>query len=128
MNIEASIEQLLKESAADVDKLIDDSNVVGAPITVGDSTIIPLMQSGFAFGAGGGGESKGTKGEGGEGLGEVSAGGGRIRPVAVIIVNSEGVKVAPIPGTPSGLEKLGSAIGGALQKRHEQVEATADRP
>jgi len=118
VDIRQDIETILNDMAKDVDELIDPSNVVGTPITVGDTTIIPLLSAGFGFGVGGGGgEGRSEKGPGGEGLGEGVGGGGNVKPVAVVVVNPQGVQVTPVPGSPSGIEKLGAAIGDALSSR-----------
>ncbi len=122
-NIEQDIDHLVTEVAKKVDELIDSSNVVGEKITVGDTTIIPLMAAGFGFGAGGGGGKGANKDGSGEGRGEGTGGGGGVKPVAIIVVNPDGVQVTPVPGAPSGLEKLGSVIGDALSK---QTAASGD--
>ena len=119
--IQDDVDKLMNDLAKDVDEIIDSKNVVGEKIVVGDTTIIPLMSAGFGFGGGGGkGGGRDEKGRGGEGTGEGGAAGGGIKPLAIIIVNSEGVHVTPVPGAPSGLEKLGAAIGEALSKRGEK--------
>lgn len=115
--LEKDIDHLVTEVAEKIDELIDSKNVVGEKITIGDTTLIPLMAAGFGFGAGGGGGKGSHKGEEGEGRGEGTGGGGGVKPVAIIVVNAEGVRVAPVPGAPSGLEKLGSAIGDAISSK-----------
>ena len=42
--------------------------------------------------------------------------------MAVIIISKDGVRVEPIQGPPSGLGKLGEAIGSAMHKRGEKSE------
>ena len=79
-------------------------SVVGEPIVVGGNTIIPLVNIGFGFGAGSG-TGKGTMStnESGEGTGGGTGGGGGVKPVAVIIVNEQGVNVEGIKGAVSSL-------------------------
>ena len=122
VTIDQDIDRLLNDTVADIDKLLDAKHVVGDSMTIGDMTIIPLVAEGFGFGTGGGGGEGEGKQRHGEGRAEGTGGGGGVRPVAVIIVNPDGVKVVPVPGAPSGLEKLGAAIGTALQKRGEEPE------
>ena len=116
------VEKLLKGSVEEMEKLLSAKTVVGEPLTIDGNTIIPLLSIGFGFGAGGG-TGKGKKdGRDGEGTGGGTGGGGGIKPIAVIVMNKDGVKVEPIAGPPSVLEKLGAAIGTALQNRSEKSE------
>ena len=70
---------------------------VGAPVTVGDRTVIPLIET-FASGGFGGGSGLGTEGGGNEGSGAGGGGGGigRSRTIAIADVGPEGVKVRPV--------------------------------
>ncbi len=123
-----NIDQLVKDTVEEINSTLDSKHAIGEAMTFGGTTIIPLISMGFGFGAGGGGgEGHGSgAGEGsaeGQGQGEGAGGGGGVKPVAVIIVNEDGVTVTPVPGEPSGLEKLGAAIGTAMSRRGEKVEA-----
>jgi uncharacterized spore protein YtfJ len=115
------VEDLLKTSLSEVERLLNSKTVVGEPIKIDDNTLIPLISLGFGFGAGGGtgkGELSPGKSEGkGEGTGAGVGGGGGIKPVAMIIINKQGVRVEPIKGgTASVFEKFGEAIGKAVEK------------
>lgn len=71
----------------------------GAPIEVGEQTIIPVADVMAGFGAGGGsGEGTAPDDDEGTGSGEGAGGGGfsRSRPVAVVVVAPEGVTVEPV--------------------------------
>lgn len=102
--------------------------VVGEPIVVGDTTLIPLSRVSVGFGAGGGeGEGKGPaggrrrRGRGkagngngseceelaeGKGLGMGAGGGGKVRPVGVIVMAPDGVRVEMIRDRTGVLDKL----------------------
>ena len=114
------VEKLLKNSVEEMERLLSAKSVVGEPLTVDGNTVVPLLSIGFGFGAGGGSKGKrdGHDGESGGGTG----GGGGVKPVAVIIINKDGVRVEPVAGPPSAFEKVGAAIGAALQKRGEKSE------
>jgi uncharacterized spore protein YtfJ len=75
------------------------AGAVGPVTTVGDRSVIPLVETMFSGGYGGGGGG-GTSGEGGteEGLGGGGGGGGggRSRTVAVVEVAPEGVTIRPV--------------------------------
>ncbi|MDH5219428.1 MAG: spore germination protein GerW family protein, partial [Gammaproteobacteria bacterium] len=86
----------------------------------GDVTIIPLVSLGFGFGAGGG-SGKGkipggdARGEG-EGGGAGTGGGGGVKPVAMIIIDKNGVRVESIKGSASSaFENVAKTIGSAIQ-------------
>jgi uncharacterized spore protein YtfJ len=109
------VEKLLKTSMGEIERLLSTKTVVGEPITAEGNTIIPLISIGFGFGAGGG------TGKNEKGSGTGTGGGGGIKPVAVIVVNKDGVTVAAIKGgTASALEKVGEIIVKAIEHRGEK--------
>lgn len=73
-----------------------ENRVVGQPISRGDLHVVPLCELGFGFGGGGGsGEAEADddgKGAGG-GVGGGGGGGVNVRPVAVLVVNGDDVKL-----------------------------------
>jgi uncharacterized spore protein YtfJ len=72
-------------------------STVGSPQQVGDRTIIPLAEVFYGGGFGlGGGEDRAASRPGGSGLGGGGGFGGRVRPVAVIDVGPQGVRVRPV--------------------------------
>jgi uncharacterized spore protein YtfJ len=88
-------------------------NVYGRPVQHGDTTIIPAAEvtvaGGFAVGMGVGISPKGMEGQQeSEGSGSAGGGGGTTfaRPVAVVIVSPEGVRVEPV----IDLTKIGLAV------------------
>ena len=114
------VESLLKATLAEVERLLSTRTVVGEPINVEGKTIIPLVAVGFGFGAGGGSgkEQKTTRLEG---LGAGSGAGGGVKPVAVIIVNKDGVRLESIRrGAATMVEKVGEAVGKIMDKRGEK--------
>jgi uncharacterized spore protein YtfJ len=108
---------LLKTSLEELEKVLSSRSVVGEPIHIDGNTIIPLTSVGFGFGAGGG-SGKPPKGEPGEGAGAGTGGGGGIRPVAVLVVNKDGVRLESVKGgAASALEQIGAAIGKAVGRK-----------
>jgi uncharacterized spore protein YtfJ len=113
------VEKLLKTSMGEIERVLSTKTVVGEPIIAEGNTIIPLISIGFGFGAGGG-TGIGKK-DSGTGSGGGSGGGGGIKPIAIIIVNKDGVTVAPIKGgIASALEKVGEVIVKAIEHRGEK--------
>ncbi len=103
------IEKLFDKAVGEIERMLNTKTVVGDPITVEGTTLIPLVSVGFGFGVGGG---QGTEPKKGSGRGGGTGGGGGVKPVALIIINEDGVRVEPIKsGTASVLEKVAETIG-----------------
>lgn len=116
------VENLIKICLGEIERMLTTKTVVGEPMTVEGNTLIPLVSIGFGFG-GGGGTGKGPK-EKGEGVGGGTGGGGGIKPVGVIVVNKEGVRIEPIKGTAVSLaEKVADIVGKVMEKREEAKKA-----
>lgn len=103
------VEKLFETAVNEIERLLNTKTVVGDPITIEDNTLIPLISVGFGFGVGGGeGTEQGKCGGTGGGTG----GGGGVKPVALIVINKDGVCVEPIKGgTASVLEKVAEIVG-----------------
>ncbi len=114
------VESLLKATLAEAERLLSTRTVVGDPINVEGQTIIPLIAVGFGFGAGGG-SGKDPKTARLEGLAAGSGAGGGVTPVAVIIVNKDGVRLESVRrGAANVVEKVGEAVGKIMEKRGEK--------
>ncbi len=118
------VENLVRTTLGEIEKVVNTKTVVGEPVTIGETTIVPLVSIGFVFGAGGG-SGRGEASQKGEGEGGGTGGGAWVRPVALVVITSQGVKVEPIIGRIGGaLEKLGELIPDAIdrywQRRKEQ--------
>ncbi len=108
------IDKLFDKAVSEIERMLNTKTVVGDPITIDGNTLIPLISVGFGFGAGGG---QGTDPKTGSGQGGGTGGGGGVKPVALVIINEEGVRVEPIKsGTASVLEKVAESIGKAAAK------------
>ena len=114
------VEKLIKTSLEEIERVLTSKTVVGEPMTFEGNTLVPLVRIAFGFGVGGvagGGMGKDEKSKG-EGSGGAAAGGAWIKPVAVIVINKDGVKIEPITGaTGSVLAKAGDIIGKVVEKR-----------
>lgn len=109
-------EQLVKTTLGEIEKVLGSKTVVGEPITIGDSTIIPLLSLGFGFGGGGGSGLGGdTKKEGSEAI--AGGAGGGVRPIAVIIIDKNGARIESIKGgMAAALEKVGESVPKMMEK------------
>jgi uncharacterized spore protein YtfJ len=114
------IENMVKTTLSQIEKVLSSKTVVGEPISVGDTTLIPLLSVGFGFGAAGGGAAKpdaklageapktGTSGTGGA---------GGLRPIAIIVIDKEGVRIEPIKSSvAAAIEKLSEKVPGVVEK------------
>ena len=112
-----NVENLVKTTLGEIEKVLSTKAVVGEPTTIEGVTIIPLISIGFGFGAGGG------SGQGKEESGGGSGGGAGVKPVAVILIDEDGARVEPIVGGIAGaVEKLGEAIPRIIKRRKERKE------
>ncbi len=116
------VENLVKTTLGEIEKVLSTRTVVGEPITIQDVTLIPLISVGFGFGAAGG-EGRGEAKQKGEGSGGGTGGGAWVRPKAVIIIDKGGVRIEPIMGSISyAIEKVGERIPQMVEKCIEKWE------
>ena len=111
------VEKIVKTTLGEIEKVLGSRTVVGEPITVGDSTIIPLLSIGFGFGGGGGAGTGDSKKEGGETMGGAGGVGAGVKPIAVIIIDKDGARIESIKGgMASALEKIGESVPKMMEK------------
>jgi len=97
------IDDLFGKAITEIERMINTKTVVGEPITVEGNTLIPLISVGFGFGVGAGEGSNAKQGTGG---------GGGVKPIALIIINKDGVRVETVKGSAASLvEKIADAAG-----------------
>ncbi len=82
------IQELVKTTLDQIEHILSTKTVVGDPITVEGNILLPIVTLAFGF-ASGGLTGKGGK-ERGEGGGSGVAGGGAVRPMAVIVIGKDG--------------------------------------
>lgn len=100
---------LFDKAVGEIERMLSTKTVVGEPIKVDGATLIPLISVGFGFGVGSG---EGTEPDKGSGHGGGTGGGGGVKPVAVVIINADQIRVEPIKsGTATVLEKVAETIG-----------------
>lgn len=105
------VESLFDKAVGEIERMLNTKTVVGEPIEIEGTTLIPLVSIGFGFGVGGGEGKEASKGSG---HGGGTGGGGGVKPVALIVIDSAGVRVEPIKsGTASVLEKVAETVGKA---------------
>lgn len=106
------IENIVKTTLSQIEKVLNSKTVVGEPILVGDTTLIPLLSVGFGFGAGGGGKTDDSA-HPGSGTG----GAGGMKPIAIIVIDKDGVRIEPIKSSvAAAIEKLGEKVPDVMEK------------
>jgi len=109
------VDNLFAKAIAEIERMLNTKTVVGEPITIEGNTLIPLVSVGFGFGVGAGEGSDPGKGAG---AGGGTGGGGGVKPVAMIVVNKDGVRIESIKGgTASVLEKVVETVGKAASAK-----------
>ena len=110
------IENMVKTTLSQIEKVLSSKTVVGEPISVGETTLIPLLSMGFGFGAAGG-AGKADARQGSEGLKGGTGGAGGMRPIAIIVIDKDGVRIEPIKSSvAAAIEKLGEKVPGVVEK------------
>jgi uncharacterized spore protein YtfJ len=109
------IEKLFDKAVGEIERMLNTKTIVGEPMNIEGNTLIPLVNVGFGFGVGGG---EGSESQKGSGQGGGTGGGGGVKPVALVVVNKDGVRVEPIKsGTASVLEKVAESVGKSMTDR-----------
>lgn len=103
------------KAIGEIERMLSTKTVVGEPITIEGNTLIPLVSVGFGFGLGSG-EGKDPSKGGGTGAG--AGGGGGVKPIALIVVNKDGVRLESVKGgTATLVEKIADVAGKFAQGR-----------
>lgn len=102
-----------------LENFLKTKTVVGEPIKIGETTIVPFINVSFGLGGGGGGGND-QKGNVGDGNGLVT--GARISPTAVLVIQGDKIELLPIKKT-GGLDKLMDMVPGIIEKIDEKKNA-----
>ena len=105
------VQQLLKGTVEELDRLLNAKNVLGDPIEREGVTVIPIVSYGFGFGAGGNAGGK-------TGTGAGTGGGGGIKPLGAIIFDQSGARVEAVKGAITNMaEVIGDAAVHIMDKQ-----------
>jgi uncharacterized spore protein YtfJ len=105
--IMADIENLFGKAIGEIERMLNTKTVVGEPIKLEGTTLIPLVSVGFGFGVGSG---EGNDPKKGVGSGGGTGGGGGVKPIALVIVDKDGVRLESVKGGAASLaEKIAEA-------------------
>jgi len=117
---------ILRTITDEMQKALSAQNAVGDPVTVEGKTVIPLMSVGMGFGAGSSSGKADNPGGGGGAIG--------MKPVAVIIIDQDGVRVERLKEAQHTLiehmaEAVPKLMEGLTRKKetHVQIKSDEDR-
>jgi uncharacterized spore protein YtfJ len=121
------IENLVKTTVEEIRKVLTETSVMGEPRTIEGVTLIPIISTGFLFGAGGGTGKAGDPAKGGEGEGGGTGGGVGVKTVAVVVIDKNGVRVEGIRGGLASVveriaEKAPEFVGQMMSSKKEHKE------
>jgi uncharacterized spore protein YtfJ len=109
------IEGMFAKAIGEIERMLNTKTVVGEPITIEGTTLIPLVSVGFGFGVGVG---EGTDPKKGPGTGGGTGAGGGVKPVALVIIDKNGVRVESVKGPAASLlEKVAEVAGKFAQSK-----------
>lgn len=111
------VEQLFGTAINEIERMLNTKTVVGEPIKVEGNTLIPLVSVGFGFGGGGGEGSESGKHAG---SGGGAGGGGGVKPVALVVINKDGVHVESIKGGTASI--LATIAESATKAKSEKAD------
>ncbi len=111
----------LESLFSNMENFISTKTVVGEPVTVGDITMVPLIDVSFGVGAGSSG-NKGEKDSKGKSAGGLGA---KITPSAILVVQNGTVQLVNVKNTGS-VDKLLNMVPGILSKFNLKKDKTND--
>lgn len=114
LNVNENINLLFEK----LQNFIASKTVIGEPIKIGETTLIPVINVCFGLGSGGG---DGTEPKGSSGTGGGSGIGAKVSPTAIIVMKGDNVEVLPIKKF-SGLEKLMEMVPEIINKIKEEKD------
>ena len=119
-----TLPNMLENTIAKIREMVDVNSVIGEPIVVGDTTIIPVSKVSVGFGGGGSDFTKDSNAFGG------GAGGGvKVVPICFLVVNKDGnVRMMPVP-TPanSTADRLVEMVPDTLDKISAFIDSKTNK-
>lgn len=108
----SSIKENVDSLFSNLEKFLKSETVVGEPIEVGETTLVPIISVAFGCGTGSGkGADKKEAAGGGAGLGAAA----KITPNAIVVIKGDKVNLLPIGGK-SGIDNLLDLVPGIVSK------------
>ncbi|MGI6584571.1 MAG: sporulation protein [Gracilibacteraceae bacterium] len=106
------VNESLETLFSHLEKFLKTETVIGEPIAVGETTLIPIITVAFGCGGGGGG---GKDEKGSDGIATGVGVGAKISPDAVIVIRENAVTMLPVKDR-SSIEKLIAMVPDIVKK------------
>ena len=120
------VSEMFAEASEKFGTLIDANSVVGEPVVAGDGTmIVPISKVSFGFG-GGGSEFDSKKSDNphfGGGMG----GGASVKAEAFLVINNGNVRLIPMGGGSSPIDKLVDLMPGMIDKVNSFITERSEK-
>lgn len=113
MENKISLKDNLDSLLGNLERFLKTETVIGEPIVIGETTLIPIISVSFGCGTGGGTGDDNTKGMGGSGSG--AGMGARITPNAVLVIKNDEVTMLPVKSK-SNLDSLVKMVPEIVKK------------
>ena len=124
-----SVEDLIRTVMTEFRQIVKAETVVGEPIDIGGTVVVPVSRISFGFGAGGGGDKS-------DGSGSGTGGGASVEPMAFVVIQDGKAQILPVQekeGSIKGLLDLApdllakvKALKEKRDRRKAESEADAD--
>ena len=88
-----TLPNMLENTIAKIREMVDVNSVIGEPIVVGDTTLIPVSKVSVGFGGGGSDYANSSNGAFGGGAG----GGVKVHPICFLVIQNGNVRMLPVP-------------------------------
>ena len=104
-----SVEDLIRTVMTEFRQIVKAETVVGEPIEIGGTVVVPVSRISFGFGAGGGAD---TADGGGSGTG----GGASVEPLAFVVIRDGKAQILPVQEKEGSIKGLLDLAPGLLSK------------
>ncbi|MDE3256693.1 MAG: spore germination protein GerW family protein [Gemmatimonadota bacterium] len=120
-----SVEDLIRTVMTEFRQIVKAETVVGEPIEIGGTVVVPVSRISFGFGAGGGADKS-------DGGGSGTGGGASVEPLAFVVIRDGKAQILPVQekeGSIKGLLDLAPDLLAkvkALMEKRDRRKAEAD--
>ncbi len=85
-----NVSEVIQVIVGELRQIARSESIIGAPVTIGERTIVPITKLSVGFGAGGG---EGSRTDKGSGFGGGGGGGAMIEPVAFLVLDKDRIQL-----------------------------------